>query len=308
MVAAMTLSRSLLPLNALRAFEAAARHESFTRAAAELHVTQAAVSHQVKMLEERVGTVLFHRLPHGLRLTEEGHRLLPRLRDAFDRIETALEDLSAGSGGPRGALSISLVATFGMSWLVPRLPRFHARFPHIDLRLTTHNNDPVDFDRDPVDLAIRYGDGDWPSVAAERLFDYRLTPLCGPRLAARLATPGDLRGAPLLRTNNEDWLIWLAAAGLPPLPFAGPLFDSTRMMVEAAIEGMGVALASPDLFACEIADGRLRQPFPLCVPSGRAYWLIRPEGREPGPRAWAFRDWIVGEATAGAAKLEAGNL
>jgi LysR family transcriptional regulator, regulator of gene expression of beta-lactamase len=301
----MTLCRSLLPLNALRAFEAAARHESFTRAAAELHVTQAAVSHQVKMLEARVGTALFHRLPHGLRLTEEGHWLLPRLRDAFDRIECALEELSAGGDGPRGVLSISLVATFGMSWLVPRLPRFHARFPQIELRLTTHNNDPVDFDRDPVDLAIRYGDGDWPGLAAERLFDYRLTPLCAPRLAAALQEPAALWTVPLLRTDDRNWSIWLAVAGLPSLPMAGPVFDSTRMMIEAAMEGMGVALASPDLFAGEIADGRLRQPFSLCVPNGLAYWVIHPEGREPGPRAQAFRDWIVGEASIESANLRA---
>jgi LysR family transcriptional regulator, regulator of gene expression of beta-lactamase len=284
-----------LPLNALRAFEASARHLSFTRAAEELHVTQAAVSHQVKALEARLGVKLFRRLPRSLLLTEEGQILLPELRDAFDRIAAALERVKETSG--RGPIAVSLVATFALSWLVPRLPRFHAAHPDIELRLTTHNNRPVDFARDPVDMAVRYGYG---VPHAEKLFDYRLTPLCSPRIAGRLKEPCDLEGLPLLCTGDRgDWPLWLRAAGLPPLPTGGTIFDSTRVMIEAAMEGVGVAIGSPYLFAGEIAQGDLVQPFALTVPNGRAYWLLLREGRAAAPPIQAFRDWLLAEAAGG---------
>jgi DNA-binding transcriptional LysR family regulator len=289
------MARPPLPLNALRAFEASARHLSFTRAAAELHVTQAAVSHHVKALEQQLGVLLFRRLPRGLLLTDEGQTLLPELREAFDRLAGAVE--RARAGRKAGTLSISLVATFALSWLVPRLPRFHAAHPEIELRLTTHNNRPVDFDREDVDLAIRYGTAQEQGGRADKLFDYALTPLSGRQFIDRLSRLQDLRHLPLIRTGDSgDWPLWLAAAGLPGLRMSGPVFDSTRLMIEAAIEGVGIAIGSPYLFAGEIADGRLHQPFPLTVPNGRAYWLLMPEDRLRNASVRAFRDWILNEA------------
>ncbi len=289
------MARPALPLNALRAFEASARHLSFTRAAAELHVTQAAVSHHVKALEQQLGLKLFRRLPRGLLLTDEGQTLLPELREAFDHLAGAVERARAGRG--RGTLSLSLVATFALSWLVPRLPRFHAAHQGIELRLTTHNNRPVDFEREDVDLAIRYGSAEEQGGQADKLFDYALTPLSGRQFIGRLSRLQDLRHLPLIRTGDAgDWPLWLHAAGLPDIRMAGPVFDSTRVMIEAAIEGVGIAIGSPYLFSGEIADGRLHQPFPLTVPNGRAYWLVTPADRLRNPTIRAFRDWVLKEA------------
>lgn len=289
------MNRPALPLNALRAFEASARHLSFTRAAGELHVTQAAVSHHVKALEQQLGLKLFRRLPRGLLLTDGGQTLLPELREAFDRLAGAVERARAGRS--RGALSLSLVATFALSWLVPRLPRFHAAHPGIELRLTTHNNRPVDFDREDVALAIRYGTEDEQAGPADKLFDYALTPLSGRQFFGRLSRLQDLRHLPLIRTGDSgDWPLWLEAVGLPGIRMAGPVFDSTRVMIEAAIEGVGIAIGSPYLFSGEIADGRLHQPFPLTVPNGRAYWLVMPAGRPRDASVRPFRDWILKEA------------
>jgi len=290
------MGRPPLPLNALRAFEASARHLSFTRAAAELNVTQAAVSHHVKSLEQQLGLKLFRRLPRGLLLTDEGQTLLPELREAFDRLAAAVERAHAERRG--GHLSISLVATFALSWLVPRLPRFHAACPATELRLATHNNRPVDFAGEEVDVAIRYGTPEEAGPQAERLFDYALTPLSGRQFIGRLSRLQDLRSLPLIRTGDAaDWPLWLAAAGLPDVRIRGPVFDSTRVMIEAAIEGVGIAIGSPYLFAGELADGRLHQPFPLTVPNGHAYWLLMPEGALRNPSVRAFRDWILQEAS-----------
>ncbi len=200
-----------LPLNALRAFEASARHLNFTRAAQELNVTQAAVSQQVRALEERLGAELFKRLPRGLGLTDEGRALLPVLSDAFGRIAQVLKQFEGGQF--REVLTVGVVGTFAIGWLMPRLQDFAAAHPFVELRLLTHNN-LVDLAAEGLDLAIRFGDGGWPGSHNQRLLEAPLTPLCAPGVALRLHTPADLARVTLLRSYRaEEWQDWLSAAG-----------------------------------------------------------------------------------------------
>jgi LysR family glycine cleavage system transcriptional activator len=284
----------LPPLNALRAFESAARHLSFTRAADELHVTQAAISHQVKALEERLGVKLFRRLPRRLLLTDEGQALLPDLHDAFNRLALAVERISARSAA--GTLTVSSMTTILMTWLVPRLPRFQEAHPEIDVRLMTTQR-LVDFAREDVDVAIRFGTGRWAGVKVERMFGEVLTPLCGKRFIDELKSPADLHDLPLIRSTEEDeWPIWFAAAGVAAIEVTrGPIFDSTKIAVQAAIDGLGIAMGPPTLFADDIAAGRLFQPFPLAVETGKSYWFAVPENSADRPKVKAFRDWIFSE-------------
>lgn len=297
------MPRALPPLNSLRAFEVAARHLSFTRAAEELHVTQAAVSHQVKALEARLGVPLFRRLPKGLLLTEEGHALLPELREAFDRLAQAVDRV--GRSGATGSLTISLLTTFALGWLVPRLPQFQAAHPSIDVRLTTTAR-LVDFAIEDVDVAIRYGAGGWAGLRCDKIFDDVVTPLCGRRFKDKLRKPEDVLSLPLLHEQYEhDWRTWFNAAGLSVGRLKpGPVFDSTRVAIEGAIAGAGIAVGAPFLFAPEIATDQLFQPFDLVVPNGKAYWLVSPEVTAERPKIKAFRDWILAEAAAFTPTLE----
>ena len=285
--------RPYLPLNALRAFEAAARHLSFTNAAIELCVTPPALSHQVKALEERLGAPLFRRLPRGLSLTDEGQALLPVLRDAFDRIAETLRCFDGGM--VREVLSVGAVGTFAVGWLLPRLQAFQADFPFVDLRLSTNNN-RVDIAAEGLDFAIRFGDGAWHGTDALRLFAAPLTPLCTPALAERLSGPADLGRETLLRSYRaDDWPDWFRAAGLDPPAVRGPVFDSSWVMIEAAMQGAGVALAPHSMFGRELREGVLVRPFEIEVDTG-AYWLTWLKSREPTGAMRAFRDWIAAEA------------
>jgi LysR family transcriptional regulator of beta-lactamase len=285
--------RPHLPLNALRAFESSARHLSFTRAAQELNVTQAAVSQQVRMLEDRLGCVLFKRLPRGLGITDEGRALLPVLSDAFNRIETVLKQFEGGHF--HEVLTIGVVGTFAIGWLMPRLKRFRQTHPFVELRLLTHNN-MVDLAAEGLEFAVRFGDGTWPGTRSTFLLDAPLAVLCAPDIAERLATPADLVRETLLRSYRADeWLRWFAAAGLDPWPLSGPVFDSSRLMVEAAMQGAGIALAPPRMFARELQTGLLAQPFDIEVETG-GYWLIWLKSRPLSPAMQLFRDWIAGEA------------
>ncbi len=288
------MRRSNLPLNGLRAFEAAARHLSFTRAADEMNVTQAAVSHQVKGLERRLGVTLFRRLPRALLLTDEGQSLLPELRAAFNRIAQALERVSAQEGN--ATLTVSLLTTFALAWLVPRLRRFQAAHPEIEVRLMTTPR-LIDFAREDVDVAIRYGDGQWAGgLTVVKLFDDSLTPLCGRAHREKLRSLSDLQRATLLHSGDGEWSIWLSAAGVAGVNATkGPLFDSTKMAVQAAIDGLGVAIGAPQLFADDIAAGRLFQPFPLAVRNDKAHWLVYPEASAERLKVKAFRRWITEE-------------
>ncbi|HEX7684038.1 MAG TPA: LysR family transcriptional regulator [Trinickia sp.] len=282
-----------LPLNALRAFESSARHLSFTRAAREMNVTQAAVSQQVRALEERLGAQLFKRLPRGLGMTDEGLALLPVVSDAFGRIDAVLKQFEGGHF--HEVLTVGVVGTFAVGWLMPRLNRFRAAHPFVELRLLTHNN-LVDFAAEGFDLAIRFGDGNWPGTQAVALLDAPLTVLCAPDVAARLRTPRDLSSETLLRSYRRDeWALWFAQTGLPVGPIRGPVFDSSRLMVEAAMQGAGVALAPARMFERELQSGRLVRAFHFEVGTG-SYWLTWLKSKRMSPAMQAFRAWIAAEA------------
>ena len=284
----MTLSS--ISLNTLRAFDASARHLSFTRAAMELCVTQAAVSHQVKALEEQLGVALFRRTTRGLILTDEGAALAPTLEESFARIARSLEALAAG--GPRAVLTIGVVGAFAIGFLMERLKAFRAEHPFIDLRLMTNNN-KVDLFSESLDGAIRFGDGAWRGVESVHLMAAPMAPLTSPEMAAGMATPADLARAPLLRSYRpQDWPAWLAAAGVAQISARGPMFDTSHLMVHAAMLGEGVALAPPAMFARELASGRLVQPFACAVDVG-AYWLTRLISKPPTPALTAFERWLL---------------
>lgn len=285
------MSRQIAPLNALRAFEAAARHLSFTKAAEELCVTQAAISHQVKGLEQRLGAALFRRSHRGLVLTDEGLALAPSLIDAFGRIDTVLERFEAG--GVKEVLTVSAVGTFAVGALIGELPAFRAAHPFVDLRLLTNNN-LVDLVAEGLDYAIRFGDGAWHGTEAERIMPAPLAPLCAPSLAGTLHEPADLGRVTLLRSYRaQDWPAWFAAAGVSGLAARGPLFDSSLIMVQAAMLGEGVALAPISMFRRELESGQLVQPFAVTAEVG-GYWLTRLKSKEPTAAMRSFRDWLLG--------------
>jgi LysR family transcriptional regulator of beta-lactamase len=291
---------SQLPLNALRAFEASARLGSFTRAGLELRVTQTAISHQVKALEETLGVTLFTRLQRGLALTDEGHALLPVLTDAFRRMSATLSQFEEGNF--REILTVGVVGTFAIGWLLlPRLKTFKEQHPHIDLRLKTNNN-RADILLDGLDFFIRFGDGAWHGTDAIHLMDAPLSPVCAPSIAARLRRPAELAHEELLRSYRVDeWLLWFKAAGVKPPSLRGSMFDSSRALVEAAAQGAGVALVPVAMFAREIAQGRVVQPFPVTASAG-SYWLTHLKSRAETPSMSAFRSWIQAEIAATTAR------
>lgn len=285
-------------LNTLRAFEASARHLSFTHAADELCVTQAAVSHQVKALEAHLGKALFRRTTRGIALTDEGAVLAPVVRAAFARIGGALAAVSGE--GVREVVTAGVVGTFAAGFLLERLPRFRAQHPEIDVRVMTHNN-AVDLWTESLDCAIRYGDGAWHGVKADRLMRAPLAPLCSRATAAELHSPSDLARCVLLRSYRQgEWPGWFAAARTREIPATGPVFDASHLMALAAIRGLGVALLPVAMFQREIAEGQLVQPFPITVEAG-AYWFTRLGSKESGPGLDRFLEWLTQEC-AGAAR------
>lgn len=289
------MDRAQLPLNALRAFDAAARHLNFTRAAIELCVSQGAVSHQVAQLERRLGTRLFHRLPRGLALTDEGHALVPVVTDAFDRVAATLDQYAGGRF--REVLKVGVVGTFATGWLLPRLDAFTRAHPGIDLRISTNNN-RVDLAGEALDFAIRFGDGAWHGTHAEPLLAAPLTPLCAPAIAARLKAPADLIPERLLRSyRTDEWVRWFTAAGVSPPLLRGPMFDSSALMATAAAAGQGIALAPPAMFTRELAAEILAQPFAITIDAGR-YWLTRLISRPESDAMARFRAWLIDEIAA----------
>jgi len=282
--------RATIPLNALRAFEAAARHLSFTRAADELCVTQTAISHQVKGLELRLGKPLFRRSNRGLKLTDEGVALAPTLFEAFGAIDRLFEQFEAG--GVREVLTVSAVGTFVVGALLERLPAFRTTHPLVDLRILTNNN-KVDVVAEGLDYAIRFGDGAWHGCEAELICEAPMSPLCAPQLAEQLCEPADLLRLPLLRSYRpQDWPAWFKSAGLDAVNLHGPLFDSSLIMAQAAIRGEGVALAPYGLFRRELEGGQLVRPFPIDADVG-GYWLTWLKSRTPSPAMQAFRNWTT---------------
>lgn len=283
---------SQLPLNALRAFEASARHASFTRAGLELRVTQTAISHQVKALEDVLNVTLFKRLPRGLTLTDEGHALLPVLTDAFQRMSATLSQFEEGNF--HEILTVGMVGTFAIGWLLPRLAAFKAAHPHIDLRLKTNNN-RSDILIDGLDFFIRFGDGAWHGTEAMHLMDAPLSPVCAPDLRERLHRPADLAGVELLRSYRiDEWPLWFKAAGVAAPNLRGWMFDSSLTLVEAAARGVGVALVPVDMFGQEIQAGRIVQPFRITLHTG-GYWLTRLKTRAETAAMSAFRHWLLAE-------------
>ncbi|SFJ30589.1 LysR family transcriptional regulator, regulator of gene expression of beta-lactamase [Bosea sp. OK403] len=283
------MDRPLLPLNALRAFEASARHLSFTKAAIELCVTQAAVSQQVRSLEVRLAVELFRRLPRGLALSDEGRSLLPTLRESFDLIAQTLDRFAPGA--KREVLVVGSVSTFALGWLLPRLKAFHELHPSVELRLSTNNN-RVDIAAEGLDYAIRFGSGAWHATVAEKVFDAPMAPVCVPAIAARLKHPNDLKDEVLLRSyRSDEWSGWASAAGTGPLHSRGPMFDSSLALAEVAASGAGVALVPTAMFQNHIAAGRLVCPFSTSVSLG-SYWLTWLQSRSMSSAMLAFRNWL----------------
>ena len=281
---------SSVSLSALRAFEAAARHLSFTRAGMELSVTQAAISHQVKSLEERLGLELFRRTPRGLVLTDEGHALMTPVSESFERLSRALGQFE--SGRLKEVVTVGAVGTFAVGWLMEHLPDFAARHPMTDLRLLTNNN-KVDLAGESLDYAIRFGDGAWHGIHAEKIMAAPFAPVCSAATAEGLKTPADLGRHMLLRSyRSQDWPSWLSLAGAPQVVARGPLFDSSWIMVQAALRGDGVALIPVSMFRRELERGDLVQPFTTLADLG-GYWLTRLMSRTESGGMMVFRNWLL---------------
>lgn len=298
--------RRLPALNALKAFEAAARHESFTKAAHELNVTQGAVSHQVKALEAELGLRLFDRERQRLVITEAGRTYLEVVRDAFDRIANGTERLLQRQRS--GVLTVSTSPNFAAKWLVHRLGRFAESNPGVDLRIGA-TMQHVDFAREEVDVAIRHGDGRWPGLHVTRLGVEELFPVCSPALLKgrnALRMPADLARHPLLHLGDPlDWSKWLEAAGVSHSAMSrGPVFSQSSFAIDAAIDGQGVALARTALCASDLLAGRLVRPFDLVLKVPYAYWIVCPKVSADLPKIVTFRDWLLSEAAEDARRLK----
>ncbi len=297
------MSRRLPPLNALRAFEVAARHLSFTLAADELNVTPAAVSHQVKALEDLLGVPLFHRLTRALRLTDAGQAALPALTEGFDKLLDGADRMRDYQES--GLLTLSVSPSFGSMWLVPRLDRFRSRHPEIEIRIDGTDR-LVDVAGGDADVAVRYGPGGYKGVQVDFLFNQLNTPVCSPALLEgrnALLRPEDLSHHTLLHIDWKDaeasWRMWLLAAGLPHINSTrGPHFTQEDMAVQAALDGQGVALIGDKLVADHLAAGRLVCPFhlDLSTPLKFSYYLLSARNSTTQPKVSAFRDWLVEEA------------
>jgi LysR family glycine cleavage system transcriptional activator len=295
----------LLPsLNGLRAFEAAARLLSFTRAAAELNVTQTAISHQIRRLEDQIGIKLFIRQNRTLVLTREALDYLPSVSSAFEDLRRATAKLRRTER--EGRLTVSTTASLATKWLVSRVAAFQDANPGMEVRISTSTH-LVDFHREEVDIAVRYGRGSWPGLRAHWLMAERLFPVCSPGLLTDvkpLREPADLAHHTLIHTTvwRDDWGLWLTAAGLPHSIAArrGLTFDLSFMAIQAAVEGLGVALGRVHLVEADIAAGRLIAPFDTVLPQDAGYYVVSPEATADTPKIALFRDWLIASATPGA--------
>lgn len=297
--------RRLPPLNALRAFEVAARHLSFTRAAAELYVTPAAVGQQVRLLEDFMGVQLFRRENRALILTQAGRACLPGIREGFEHLVGAVSQIDASRG--QGRLHLSVAPSFAAKWLLPRLPDFESRHPEIDIHVDA-SMPLVNLNDGNIDLAICYGPGHYPGFAVERLLTEEVFPVCSPRLLAGgkpLRTPADLCDHTLLHDDSPDddescptWRMWLRTAGVDGIDTSrGPRFSQSSFVVEAAALGAGVALAKAAIAAVDLAAGRLVRPFQPGTPVAFAYYLVHLETKASWPKVVAFRDWLREQAS-----------
>ncbi|BAU47800.1 transcriptional regulator [Sulfurifustis variabilis] len=291
--------RRLPPLQTLHAFESAARHSSFLRAASELHVTASAISHRIRALEKFLGVALFRRDGRQVRLTSEGESYLRAVREGLALIAAATERLHVPR--PGGVLTLSVAPSFATPWLAPRLAGFQLQHPELEVRQTT-SIELVDFAKSDVDAAVRYGGGRWPGVCAHRLFAEELVPVASPQYRigrGRLRKPEDLRQATLLHVMFRlgEWRVWLKAAGVTGIDDQrGPKFHTTPLALEAAIAGHGVAIADRALIADHLKSKRLVAPFDIALPSEYAYYLVYPEDRKDNPNIVVFKEWLLAEA------------
>ena len=309
------MSERLPPLNSLRAFETAARHLSFRKAAEELHVTPAAISHQIKLLEDQLGVALFRRLTRAIELTEVGRSFLPKLREGFDAIAQAVERVRAH--GRADALTVNVPPSFATKWLMPRLHRFVTANPDIDIRIlasmrlmdASRQDFPEAADGQSVDaeIDIRFGTGRYPRSRVDLLFPVSVTPLCSPSLLKGmrpLSKPSDLRYHVLLHDDTlylsderPNWEQWLKAAGAAGVdPSRGPHFNHSILGLEAAVDGLGVVLGVKELAAHDLAAGRLVAPFELSLAMKSAYYLVSAESSAERPKVVVFRNWLLEEA------------
>lgn len=296
------MSRKLPPLNGLRAFEAAARHLSFTRAASELNVTQAAVSHQVKALEERLNVLLFRRLNRVLMLTDEGQRYFPDIRDALDGIALATNNLLLSDNN--GVLTVSVMPSFASLWLVPRIHEFSRLHPDIDVRISADDS-LVDFARDNVDCAVRYGLGKWPAIYKERFMEEDVFPVCAPEYLKRhpsIKVPENLKDHVLIHdfavySEAEaylTWEYWCKNENLSEVDYTrGPKFSHSYMVMQACLAGEGIALGRSAMIQHELDTGRLVRIFESSVTSNIAYYFVCPKSAIERFKIKAFRDWLL---------------
>jgi LysR family transcriptional regulator, glycine cleavage system transcriptional activator len=295
------MTARLPSLNGLRAFEAAARHLSFTNAASELNVTQTAISHQIRRLEEELGIRLFVRQNRALALTPEARDYLPGVRAAFNDLRLATDRVLRRDNDH--VLTVSTLASLAAKWLLPRLSSFQEAHPGIDVRITT-STALVDFRAGDVGAAIRYGRGNWAGLRADWLTADELFPVCSPALltgAKPLRCPEDLANQTLLHSSggyDDDWRLWLTAAGLPANISKQPglTFDLILMTVQAAIDGFGVAMGRTSYVEADIAKGRLVVPFKITLPADAGFYLVSPEAKADSPKLRAFRQWLVASA------------
>tara|TARA_R110002153_G_scaffold120128_5_gene265339 strand:- start:763 stop:1695 length:933 start_codon:yes stop_codon:yes gene_type:complete len=304
------MTRRLPSLNALRAFEAAARHLSFTRAADELNVTQAAISHQVKALEEQIGLTLFQRRNRNLILTDVGQALLPDMSDAFDRMDAALARVKRRDQA--GVLTVATMDSLAATWLMPRLTRFRDAHPDIDVRLAT-SDAIMDYDRDGIDIGIRYGLGEWSGLQAEELMREEIFPVCAPEMIngdIPLKVPSDLRHFTLIHDDMmEDWKMWLKAAGVSDIdPMRGPGYSHSNLVIQAAINGEGIALGRGILVADALQAGFLVKPFDLALTARYRYYVASTPANVDRPKVNAFRQWLMSEAAMTATHLATSKL
>ena len=295
---------TLPSLNGLRAFEAAARRLSFTLAAAELNVTQTAISHQIRRLEDQLGIRLFERRNRGLALTREAQGYLPSVRAAFDDLRQATARLQRP--GRDELLVVSTTASLAAKWLATRMAAFQDAHPGIEVRITTSAH-LVDFRREQVDMAVRYGRGNWAGLRAQWLMAEDIFPVCSPALlnaAKPLRRPEDLAHHTLLHAtvSREDWQLWLTAAGLPTALATrrGLSFDQSFMATQAAMEGLGVALGRTPYVETDIAAGRLVVPFDVVLPADAGFYIVAPDDTFDTPKIALFRDWLIGSVAPGA--------
>ncbi len=288
--------RRLPPLSAVRVFESAARHQNFTAAGAELGMTQAAVSYQIRLLEERLGLPLFARFRGRVTLTDAGRRAAPRISAGFDSIADAFDGIRAED---ESVLAVSTSQTFASNWLAPRLGSFNIERPDLAVRLHTDNR-MVDFALDEIDIGIRSTSRppDWPGLKAHFLFRSHSTPLCSPEFAARhsIREPADLLDVPRLSPGDSWWAAWFHLAGVPVPDLAqagGIRFDTQAMEGNAALASAGAAMLTPMYWRSELASGRLIQPFDLISLEGPTFWLVYPEYKRSQPKIAAFRDWLL---------------